>query len=227
MLLNPKYEWMDFIKSVARRLQTPMKFAESLGRGLEIGRNNISLVQLWSVTSWCIQSRLSKFLLNCLVKCGSFSSEVSQLMFSPHFFQTLSLLESIWHRPTQGVTIGRRECLGTTLESVYYAVLYLFLFFIKCQMLPSKKTALAVRQICFLQPSFLSWSRTQPCICPHVLMHKTRINFYTFMGGGKNQWGKPQSSAVAYKAIRVQWMTVLLFYFPMFSLGSIFPNPIC
>ena len=83
------------------------------------------------------------------------------------------------------------------------------------------------RQICFLQPSFLSWSGTQPCICPHVLMHKIRVNFYTFMGGGKNQWDKPQSSAVAYKVIHLQWVTVLLFYFPVFSLGSIFPNPLC
>lgn len=218
---------VEFHKSIARRLQTPMQIAESLDRGLEIGMNNISSVQLWSVTSWCIQSRRSKFLLNCLVKCGSFSSEFSQLMFSQHFFQTLSLLESIWHRPIQGVTIGRREYLGTTLESVYYTVLYLFLFLIKCQMLPSKKTALAVRQICFLWPSFLSCSGTQPCICPRVLMCKIRVNFYIFIGGGKNQWGKPQSSAVAYKAIHVQWVTVLLFYFPVFSLGSIFPNPLC
>lgn len=218
---------VEFHKSIARRLQTPMQITESLGRGPEVGMNNIPLVQLWSVTSWCIQSRLSKFLLNCLVKCGSFSSEFSQLIFSHHFFQTLSLLESIWHRPTQGVTTGRRDYLGTTLESVYYIVLYLFLFLIKCQMLPSKKTALAVRQICFLQPLFLFWSGTQPFTCPCGLMHETRVNFYTFMGGGKNQWGKPQNRAVAYKAIHVPWMMVLLFYFPMFSLGPIFPNPLC
>ena len=44
--------WMvELHKSIARRLQTPMQITESLERGLEIGMNNISLVQLWSVMS--------------------------------------------------------------------------------------------------------------------------------------------------------------------------------
>lgn len=57
-----------------------------------------------------------------------------------------------------------------------------------------------------------------------LLMHKIRINFYTFMSGGKNEVN-PKVSAVAYKSDPCTGDDSLAL--SMFSLGSIFPNPLC
>lgn len=75
--------WMDW-SSYIHCQEAPDSHANHwivivIGTGLEVRMDNISSVQVWSGTGWCIQSRLSKFPFSCHVKCGSFFSEFSQV----------------------------------------------------------------------------------------------------------------------------------------------------